>query len=139
MTSHFAIAALALLALGAACTDNHVGRKCDLDARLVQDIEGRIVTIAEDVAACPSAICIGPADSTSAGTGAVCSASCESNDDCEDSELANANDPIDTRCRNGFVCMWPTTSGRQHCRRFCVCRDLVTEPPGGFQKPAVCP
>jgi hypothetical protein len=136
--NRLAIVVLNVLALAPACTENHVGQSCDLASGEVQDIQGRIVTIAGEVAACPSGICIGPADAGAAGTGAVCSASCESNDDCEDGERANKDDPADSRCRNGFVCMWPTTSGRFACRRLCVCRDLVTEPAGGFQEPAVC-
>jgi len=73
------------------------------------------------------------------GTGGLCTAGCGSNDECSDGEIANANDPADTRCKTGFACMWPTTVGTLQCKRLCVCRDLVGDPQGGFQKPAVCP
>jgi hypothetical protein len=73
------------------------------------------------------------------GTGALCSAGCESSADCAGGEVGQATNPSDTRCKNGFVCMWPTTVGDFACQKLCVCRDFVSEPTGGFQKPAACP
>jgi hypothetical protein len=48
------------------------------------------------------------------------------------------NDPTDSRCENGFLCMVPTTVGAFCCQKMCVCRDFVAEPPGGFKTPAAC-
>jgi len=130
---------LMALAVGSGCRqDEHVGRPCDLGANVTNGSSGQIVVISQAATECPSGICIGPVD-PGQGTGGLCTASCGSNDECSDGEIANANDPADTRCKTGFACMWPTTVGTLQCERLCVCRDLVGDPQGGFQKPAVCP
>jgi hypothetical protein len=72
------------------------------------------------------------------GTGPLCTATCESNDDCADGETTSDKSGNDPHCKGGFVCMWPTTSGPFCCQRMCVCRDFVSEPMGGFKKPPVC-
>jgi hypothetical protein len=131
------VVALAMvLGVGSGCPDDqHVGRPCDPGTSLING--GSTILLSDGVAECPSAVCV--AADNARGTGALCSARCESNADCEDGEIANPNDPSDTRCKTGFACMWPTTVGRLHCQRLCVCRDLVvSEPPGGFQEPVVC-
>ena len=133
------IALWAAFSLGSAChDDNHVGRACDLGTTVTNDSTGAVVWLSQPAPECPSGICIGPVGTSGQGTDAVCTAHCGSNDDC-DGEIADKNDPSDTRCKTGFVCMWPTTVGRLNCQKLCVCRDLVMEPSGGFKKPAVCP
>ncbi len=90
---------------------------------------------------CPSNICLGPGpgNANELGVEAVCSASCESNDDCEDGEIARPDDPSDHRCKSGFACMWPTTIGYFACRSLCVCRDLFPDPAIGYTKSPICP
>jgi len=125
---------LAAAALASGCPDEHVGRRCELGTGQNGSAPGDIMTIASPALECPSGICVAPSGS-SAG---LCSVACDSNDDCADGELARADDPSDPRCKSGFACMWPTTVGTFACRRLCVCRDLISEPAGGFKKPVVC-
>jgi len=100
-----------------------------------------LATIVSPAIECPSNICLGPGpgNANAQGIEAVCSASCESNDDCEDGEIAHQDDPSDHRCKSGFACMWPTTIGNFACRSLCVCRDLFTDPEVGYRKHPACP
>jgi hypothetical protein len=139
LSSALLLAASIAAALGAGCHPEHVGRPCDLGTGDNGYSPGDVVTIASPAVECPSGICLGPSDTNTRAIGPVCTASCESNDDCADGEIARAGDPSDRRCRGGFACMWPTTVGNFACRKLCVCRDLFPEPDGGFRKPAVCP
>lgn len=133
--------ALSVLGFGGACEDKHIGRLCELGVPGVDGgTSGATATIASPALECPSRICILPgATRDSDGTQALCTATCDSNDDCEDGETvpmsAGRSDP---HCKRGFVCMWPTTTGAFCCQKMCVCRDFVTEPMGGFKKPPVC-
>lgn len=124
--------------LAAACSSVHVGGPCVLGTGANGFSPGGVVTIASPASECPSDICLGPTDMNAEGVGAVCTAGCESNDDCEDNEIARKDDLSDRRCRSGFACMWPTTVGNFACRRLCVCRDLFAEPVGGFKEPPAC-
>jgi len=131
-----AAALLVSAGVGSSChPDEHVGRPCELGTSVTN--AGATIQLADGALECPSRICLSAANAV--GTGPLCSASCASNDDCADGERGDPNDPADPRCKTGFACMWPTTVGRLNCRRLCVCRDLVSEPTGGFQKPTVCP
>ena len=127
---------LALFALGGACEDKHIGRTCELGTMPMGGTSGSVATVSSPALECPSRICLlpGAESGNTANTGPLCTASCESNDDCE-GETGPKGDPNDHHCENGFVCMWPTTVGSFKCQRFCVCRDFVTEPPGGFKPP----
>jgi len=136
-----ALFALALvLGLGGACEDKHVGRTCELGTTAMGGTSGSsVATISSPALECPSRICILPATTSgnTANTGPLCTATCESNDDC-DGEGGPKGDATDRHCENGFVCMWPTTVGPFCCMKMCVCRDFVTEPMGGFQLPKDC-
>jgi hypothetical protein len=142
--------ALATFALGGACTDYHVGRPCELGTAPAGGSSGAIATLSSPALECPSHICLLPgaekdprslAQMTAMvpGTGPLCTAICESNEDCEDGEKANESNVADKRCRGGFACAWPTTVGPFACQRMCVCTDFVTPPMGGFKKPTNCP
>ncbi len=130
--------ALTALGLGAACEDKHVGRLCELGVGGVDaGASGATATITSPALECPSRICLLPgAEKEPMGTGALCTATCESNDDCADGETTNKVG--DAHCKGGFVCTWPTTTGSFCCQRMCVCRDFVSEPAGGFKPPATC-
>ena len=141
--------ALVVFALGGACEDKHVGRPCMLGTAPMGGSSGSIATVSSPALECPSHICLLPGaekDPRSAaqitamtsGTGPLCTAHCESSEDCEDGEQGNATNADDKRCRNGFACTWPTTVGNFACQRLCVCRDFFQEPPGGVRKPTVC-
>ena len=121
-----------------ACSNEHLGRPCDPGTPAPAGTAGgQIVTVASPALECPSHICVGATNPQ--GTGALCSAGCESSADCADGEIGQTGNPSDTRCKDGFVCLVPTTVGDFACQKLCVCRDFVVEPPGGFQKPAACP
>jgi hypothetical protein len=134
--------ALAMLGLGGACEDKHIGRLCD--PGIATGMGGTsggaaIGTVASPALECPSRICIVPGGDTgnSLGTGALCTASCESNDDCE-GENGPMGNTEDKHCETGFVCMWPTTVGSFACQKLCVCRDFVSPSAPGITKPSVC-
>jgi hypothetical protein len=129
---------MALLALGVACDpDQHVGRPCEIGTAPVSGSSGQVSTLSSTALECPSRVCL-LAGQTAAGTGALCTAECESTQDCQDGETADSSNPADTRCHGGFVCAWPTTVGAFACRKRCVCTDFVNVPQGGFTKPAAC-
>jgi hypothetical protein len=143
------VVAGAMFALGGACTDYHVGRPCELGTTPLGGSTGSIATVSSPALECPSHICLllgAEKDPRSAaqmaagvsGTGPLCTALCESNEDCEDGEKANENLAADKRCRGGFACAWPTAVGSFACQRMCVCTDFVTPPIGGFKKPKDC-
>ena len=132
------IAALALLAFGLACSPpQHVGRPCEIGTTAVGGASGQIATVSSPALECPSRVCLLGGQNT-AGTGALCTAECESSEDCQDGETAAMTDPTDTRCHGGFVCTWPTTVGAFACRKMCVCTDFVSASGGGSTKPAPC-
>jgi hypothetical protein len=133
--------ALAMLGTGMTCDNHHVGRPCELGtARPVDGTPDGVTTISSPALECPSHLCLLPSpEDALVGTGPLCTASCESDADCEGGESRDANNPADTRCQKGFVCTWATKTGAYACQRLCVCRDFVTEPPGGFTKPIECP
>ena len=142
--------ALALMLLGTGCPGQGVGRPCDIGTTAAGGTSGQFATLSSPALECPSHICLLPGaekDPRSLaqmnegvpGTGPLCTAICESNEDCEDGEKANEGNTADKRCRGGFACAWPTTVGAFACQRMCVCTDFVTPPMGGFKKPMNCP
>jgi len=135
----FALAALALtmFAMGA-CEDKHIGRLCELGTTPTGGSTGQITIISSPALECPSRICILPGDQKGTTRGSLCTASCEDNSDCEDGETGPVGDPNDKHCETGFACVWQGNVGNFPCQRFCMCRDFVYEPMGGFQKPADC-
>ena len=136
----FALAALALtmFAMAGACEDKHIGRVCELGTTPTGGSSGQITIISSPALECPSRICILPGDMKGTDTGPLCTASCEENADCEDGETGPAGNPDDHHCETGFACVWQGNVGNFPCQRFCMCRDFVYEPMGGFAKPADC-
>jgi hypothetical protein len=136
----FALAALFLALASAGCENKHIGRPCDLNAH---DDGGATsgtattATVNPEALECPSRICLKPGNQQNSPTGPLCTAECESDDDCSDGETTGtASD--NTHCHKGFVCMVPVTIGDLCCRKLCVCRDFVAVPPGGFKTPPEC-
>jgi hypothetical protein len=132
------LAALTVFATG--CTDNHVGRVCDLDTGGgdAGTGVGNTATLNVPALECPSRICLLPANETGADTGPTCTAECGSDDDCKDSEHRNTSNPTDLRCKLGFKCLIPTTVGDLCCRRMCICKDFISDPNIPFMKPTEC-
>ncbi len=135
---------LGVLVLGwvAGCDDKHIGRPCEVNADAGTVTGGHVAIISSPALQCPSRICLLPAD-TNAGAanndGPFCTASCSTDDDCSDGETGVRGDTSDPRCKFGFFCGYPTTTGPFGCQKFCICRDFTAEPGGGAQKPTVCP
>jgi hypothetical protein len=126
------------LATSGCPADDHVGRPCEVGTQPIGGSSGQVVTLASPALECPSRICLLPGTGNAQGTGALCTATCDSDADCEDAEVGAKGDPADHRCENGFTCTWPTMVGAFACQKLCVCRDFVGEPVGGFKKPATC-
>jgi hypothetical protein len=131
-----ALGALAL-GFGGGCTDNHIGRPCNTNVADAGATGGQVAIITSPSLECPSRICLkaAPGGTGSAGDqaaeGAMCTASCSTDDDCSDSDPG-------TLCKKGFLCTWPTTSGSFCCEKMCVCRDFVFVPQGGIPEPTSC-
>jgi hypothetical protein len=131
--------AVAVFSMGGACEDKHIGRPCELGTTPAGGSSGQITIISSPALECPSRICILPgAMKDPMGTGPLCTATCDSNEDCEDGETGPKGDLSDNRCETGFACVWQGNIGNFPCQRFCMCRDFVFEPMGGFTQPADC-
>jgi len=133
--------ALALFGLTGACLleppNQAVGRPCDLGTP-AGGSTGQSATISSPALECPSRICLLPgATKDPMGTGPLCTADCEENQDCEDGDKGNPGDPNDHRCVGGFVCGYPTTVGSFKCRRMCMCTDFV-DPKVVTVRPSTC-
>jgi hypothetical protein len=135
-----ALLVVGVISGGMTCEDEHVGRPCELGTTPMGGSTGQIATLSSPALECPSRICLLPRSDTGnpQGTGPLCTAACETSEDCADGETGPKNDPNDGRCENGFVCMWPTTVSAFRCQKLCVCRDFVHEPTSGFEKPPEC-
>ena len=70
------------LATSGCPADNHVGRPCEVGTQPLGGSSGQIVTLAAPALECPSRICLLPgADYGARGTGALCTAPCESDNE----------------------------------------------------------
>ena len=146
------LALIALVASAAACkggpatggdggpsadADPTLGRTCDIgvDASVL----GNATTFSAPAVECSSRVCLLPAAQRDAGTaGALCTAACRSDDDCAGAQAAAAGDPSDHRCATGFICMIPTTVGDFCCKRYCVCKDFLSDPNVSRLLPSAC-
>jgi hypothetical protein len=122
--------------LVAGCTDNPVGRICDLGA---QTPEANEVVLASPSLDCVSRTCLRvpltrdlPAGSSfPSGNNGLCTAECSSDSDCDRVP--------ESPCRLGFTCGVPVTVGPFCCRKFCICKDYVQIPDSGeFPVPKAC-
>jgi len=115
------LAAFALMWIGLAatgCNPNSIGRPC-INANANASLG---VQIASPALECPSRLCLIQSTSQDTGQGSsrnTCTASCESDDDCD----AETKD----YCKSGFRCAVATKVGRFCCRKFCVCQDDLEE------------
>jgi hypothetical protein len=59
---------------------------------------------------------------------AVCTAFCNTNDDCAGAVKTSASgDPAMQQCAHDFVCAAATETGPLKCRKVCVCRDDLVQ------------
>ena len=126
----------AIVAL-AACSENPVGRKCDL---------GQTTGVGEAIMGSPSLDCesrtclkIPVAANKETPEGfeplasniGLCTATCESSDDCDAVPK--------TPCKTGFTCGIALTVGPFCCQKYCICKDYVILPESGaLPTPAAC-
>jgi hypothetical protein len=127
--SHVVVLGLfAAMLFGAGCVGEPVGRICDLGTQSPAATE---VVVASPSLDCVSRTCLRvplgrelPAGSTfPAGNNGLCTAECESDDDCERVP--------ESPCITGFTCGVAVTVGPFCCRKFCICKDYVVIPEGG--------
>jgi hypothetical protein len=124
-----------------ACNPNSIGRPCVNP----QNSAPLGTQVSSPALECPSRLCLltpPNASSGMAGSGAIdggvratCTASCDTNDDCDPETTA--------LCKAGFVCAVATQAGPFCCRKLCICKsDLVPgvnlDPDGGVQTPFSC-
>ena len=128
------MALAAVLALG--CTENPVGRRCDLGA---QTPEANAVVVAAQSLDCVSRTCLRfpaqreppPGSEPLAPNIGLCTAECSSAGDCDRVP--------ESPCVTGFTCGIATTAGAYCCRKFCICKDYIVVPDNGeLPTPAGC-
>jgi hypothetical protein len=96
------------------CNPTSVGRPC-VDPGLHDTKAG--TQIVAPALECPSRLCLiqPTAPDADISARALCTASCESDDDCDAAPTAT--------CPSGFACAVPLTVGELCCKRLCTCRD----------------
>jgi hypothetical protein len=119
----------------AACENNAIGRRCDVqaDAGLNQAVfNGQALE-------CPSRICVKPARDVAVAsqvdTAPYCTAECSKDSDC-DGETRDTNNKGDMRCKGGFVCGVGFEVGPLCCKKICLCKDFI--PKTGLPPAASC-
>lgn len=122
--------------LVASCGGEPVGRICDLGEI---DVAPSEVVVASPSLDCVSRTCLRvpqgrelpPGSMFPGGNNGLCTAECESPDDCERVP--------ESPCVTGFTCGIAVTVGPFCCRKFCICKDYVVVPPSGEPpRPAAC-
>jgi hypothetical protein len=118
------------------CEDNPVGRICDLGAAQPQTDEAVVASPSLD---CVSRTCLRvplgkelpPGSSFPAGTNGLCTATCNSDSDCDRVP--------ESPCLTGFTCGVPPgiTVGPFCCQKFCICKDYIVVPASGELVPPV--
>ena len=111
-----------------ACTDNPVGRICDLGTQMPAVSE---VVVASPSLDCVSRTCLRvplsrelpPGSAFPSGNNGLCTSECSSDDDCDRVP--------ESPCVTGFTCGVAVTVGPFCCRKFCICKDYVVVPDSG--------
>ena len=112
----------------AGCTENPVGRICDLGTELPAETEVVVTSPSLD---CVTRTCLRVPRSRElpdgskypGGNNGLCTAECESSDDCDRVP--------ESPCITGFACGVAVTVGPFCCRKVCICKDYVVIPEGG--------
>ncbi len=125
---HVVVGLVLLAAALVGCTDNPVGRICDLGSQTPAATE---VVVASPSLDCVSRTCLRvplsrelPAGSTfPSGNNGLCTAECSDDSDCDRVP--------ESPCITGFTCGIAVTVGPFCCRKFCICKDYVVVPEGG--------
>ena len=112
----------------AGCTDNPVGRICDLGSEMPETNE---VVVASPSLDCVSRTCLRvplgrelpPGSAFPSGNNGLCTSECSSDSDCDRVP--------ESPCTTGFTCGVAVTVGPFCCRKFCICKDYVVIPESG--------
>ncbi|TMQ04370.1 MAG: hypothetical protein E6J90_51615 [Deltaproteobacteria bacterium] len=120
------IAALAMSGYG--CSDNPVGRICDLGTATPETGE---VVVASPSLDCVSRTCLRvpktgelpPGSNFPEGNSGLCTAECSADSDCDRVP--------ESPCITGFTCGIAVTVGPFCCRKFCICKDYIKIPDTG--------
>jgi hypothetical protein len=125
------LAALGLVGLAAACSENPVGRICFIGADAGNASQAIIASPALE---CNSRTCLHQPLQGQLPEGSVyadlCTSECSEDGDCDKSP--------ESPCVNGFTCAVPVVVGPFCCRKMCICRDYIVIPDGGVPLPAAC-
>jgi hypothetical protein len=112
---------------GLGCTDNPVGRRCDLGTATPQVSE---VVLASPSLDCVSRSCLRVPLSREVPPGGIydpniglCTAECSADADCDRVP--------ESPCVTGFTCGIAVTVGPFCCRNFCICKDYIVIPESG--------
>lgn len=127
---------LAVSIASAGCTDNPVGRLCDLGSTppLVSE-----VVVASQSLDCVSRTCLRvppnrelpPGSTPPPIESGLCTAACETDEDCDRVP--------ESPCVTGFTCGIVNRVGPFCCRKLCVCKDYVVVPASGeLETPKAC-
>jgi hypothetical protein len=119
-----------LLALAGNCEPTPVGRMCEAlpGTRDARAADGETV-VNDQALECRTQLCLlqaaAPGTAHAVDTSAFCTADCRQDSDCREGELRDARRTGDRRCRSGFYCGVPLSTGTvARCRRLCLCRDF---------------
>jgi hypothetical protein len=131
--SYILVLLAALVAGG--CTDNPVGRICDLGIENPDETESVVAAPSLD---CQSRTCLKvPLDRElpegsryPTGNLGLCTAECDEDGDCDRVP--------ESPCKTGFTCAVPVVVGPFCCRKMCICKDYIVIPDGGVPLPAAC-
>ena len=116
---------MTIAALGAGCSNNPVGRICDLGTAQPAPTEVFLASPSPD---CESGVCLRqppdrelpPGGTPQAANSGLCTAECSSDDNCDRVQ--------ESPCVTGFACRFPVSVGPYCCRRFCICKDYILIP-----------
>jgi hypothetical protein len=93
--------------------------------------------VSSEAPGCGGGICLASAAQPGAVTytAAYCTTTCSQDGDCE-GELRDPEDPLDARCRTGYLCGIAFVKGKLCCVRMCICKDFLG--PEGLPTPIAC-
>jgi hypothetical protein len=123
-------------ASGTGCSENPVGRICDLGT--ATPLPGDVV-VASPSLDCVSRTCLRvpesrelpPGSKFPEGNNGLCTAECTADSDCDRVP--------ESPCITGFTCGIAVTAGPFCCRKFCICKDYIVVPENGqVPAPAAC-
>jgi len=132
---HVVLGMLLAAAFLSGCTDNPVGRICDLGSQMPEMGE---VVVASPSLDCVSRTCLRVPLSKELEAGAtypegnngLCTAECSDDSDCDRVP--------ESPCVSGFTCGVATRVGPFCCKKFCICKDYIVVPETGLATPKAC-